>query len=118
MATSTHTAGRVVFLDYLRALACLTVIIVHSCEFFYIGAEHPLCITSLADLHWANLIDSLFRPAVPLFVMASSYLLVPLRDDTRTFFKRRFTRVAIPYYIWMILYALIPQFGSSWADMD
>ena len=101
MATSTHTAGRVVFLDYLRALACLTVIIVHSCEFFYIGAEHPLCITSLADLHWANLIDSLFRPAVPLFVMASSYLLVPF-----------------PYFIWMILYALIPQFGSSWADMD
>ena len=118
MATSTHTTGRVVFLDYLRALACLTVIIVHSCEFFYIGAEYPLCIKSLADLHWANLIDSLFRPAVPLFVMASSYLLVPLRDDTQTFFKRRFTRVAIPFIVWMILYALIPQFGGSWADMD
>ncbi len=116
--TSIHSSGRVVFLDYLRALACLTVIIVHSCEFFYIGAEYPLCIKSLADLHWANLIDSLFRPAVPLFVMASSYLLVPLRDDTQTFFKRRFTRVAIPFIVWMILYALIPQFGGSWADMD
>ena len=118
MATLTHNAGRVVFLDYLRALACLTVIIVHSCEFFYIGGEYPLCIKNLADLHWANLIDSLFRPSVPLFVMASSYLLVPLRDDTRTFFKRRFTRVVVPFIIWLVLYALIPQWGGSWADMD
>lgn len=116
-ATTTHTIGRVVFLDYLRALACLTVIIVHSCEFFYIGSVNPLSI-DIDNLHWANLIDSLFRPSVPLFVMASSYLLMPLRDDTPTFFKRRFTRVAIPYIFWLILYAVIPQYGGSWADMD
>ena len=117
-STSIHSTGRVVFLDYLRALACLTVIIVHSCEFFYIGGDDPLCIKCLADLHWANLIDSLFRPSVPLFVLASSYLLFPLRDDTATFFKRRFTRVAIPFIIWLVLYAVIPQYGGSWADVD
>ena len=113
LSTSIHSSGRVVFLDYLRALACLTVIIVHSCEFFYIGGDDPLCIKSLTDLHWANLIDSLFRPSVPLFVLASSYLLFPLRDDTATFFKRRFTRVAIPFIIWLVLYAVIPQYGGS-----
>ena len=118
MATLTHTSGRAVFLDYLRALACLTVIIVHSCEFFYIGGEYPLYIKSFADLNWANFIDSLFRPSVPLFVMASSYLLVPLRDDTATFFKRRFTRVVIPFIFWLVLYAVIPQWGGSWAEMD
>ena len=118
MATLTHSSERVVFLDYLRALACLTVIIVHSCEFFYIGGEYPLYIKSFADLNWANLIDSLFRPSVPLFVMASSYLLVPLRDDVETFFKRRFTRVVIPFLFWLVLYAVIPQWGGSWAEMD
>lgn len=117
MATTIHSTKRVVFLDYLRALACLTVIIVHSCEFFYIGAENPLTV-SLANLHWANLIDSLFRPSVPLFVMASSYLLFPLRDDTATFFKRRFTRVAIPFILWLVIYAVVPQYGGSWADID
>ncbi len=117
MATTIHSTKRVVFLDYLRALACLTVIIVHSCEFFYIGNGAPLGV-SLDNLYWANLIDSLFRPSVPLFVMASSYLLVPLRDDTATFFKRRFTRVVIPFVIWMVLYAVIPQYGGSWSEMD
>ena len=33
------TAGttRIVFLDYLRVLACLMVIATHSCDSFYIG---------------------------------------------------------------------------------
>ena len=69
---------RIVFLDYLRAFACLTVIIVHSSEFFYIGSEHPLTIAP-GDNLWVSIFDSMFRAAVPLFVMASSYLLVPLQ---------------------------------------
>ena len=72
---------RIVFLDYLRAFACLTVIIVHSSEFFYIGSEHPLTIAP-GDNLWVSILDSMFRAAVPLFVMASSYLLVPLQYDT------------------------------------
>lgn len=106
---------RIVFLDYLRAFACLTVIIVHSSEFFYIGSEHPLTIAP-GDNLWVSIFDSMFRAAVPLFVIASSYLLVPLQYDTTTFFRRRFKRVVIPFIIWLILYAFVPQYGTSWSD--
>lgn len=104
---------RIVFLDYLRAFACLTVIIVHSAEFFYIGSDSPLTIAP-GDNLWVSLLDSPFRAAVPLFIMASSYLLVPLPYDTPTFFRRRFKRVVIPFVIWLILYAVVPQYGNAW----
>ncbi len=32
------------------------------------------------------LINGFVRPAVPLFLIASAYLLVPLKTDTKTFF--------------------------------
>ena len=31
--------NRIVFLDYLRVLACLMVMVVHACEPFYLGGE-------------------------------------------------------------------------------
>ena len=31
--------NRIVFLDYLRVLACFMVIVVHSCEPFYLGGD-------------------------------------------------------------------------------
>lgn len=30
---------RIVFLDYLRVMACFMVIMVHSCEFFFINGD-------------------------------------------------------------------------------
>ncbi|MBP3483324.1 MAG: acyltransferase family protein [Alistipes sp.] len=109
-----HTE-RVVFLDYLRAFACLMVIIVHASEYFYIGSEHPVTIAAGDDL-WIALLNSMLRAAVPLFVMTSSYLLFPVRTDTPTFLKRRFTRVAIPFIVWLLLYAVLPQAGAEWSS--
>ena len=107
-------AERVVFLDYLRAFACLMVIIVHSGEFFYIGAEHPVTVAGDDGL-WVAIYNSLMRSAVPLFVMASSYLLFPVKTDTPTFLRRRFTRVGIPFVVWSVLYAVLPQVGGEWS---
>ena len=45
-------------------------------------------------------IQGFVRPvAVPLFLMASAYLLVPVRTGTRAFLKKRFTRVGIPFVV-------------------
>lgn len=96
---------RIVFLDYLRAIACLMVIVVHACEFYY-------CLPRLgvieSNIGWVSVIDSLLRPCVPLFVMASSYLLLPLKTDTFSFFKRRFTRILFPFLFFSLLYAVLP----------
>lgn len=99
---------RVVFLDYLRVIACFMVIMVHSCEFFFIDGD-SIGIQSLSDGFWVSVVDSALRASVPLFVMASSYLLLPLRYNTTEFFKRRFSRVFIPFIIWSLLYAVLPM---------
>lgn len=104
--------NRVVFLDYLRVIACFMVMIIHSCEPFYLGGLGTY-IKNSSDALWVTLIDSAFRAAVPLFVITSSYLLFPLKQDAASFFKKRFIRVAVPLIVWSLLYALIPLYGSE-----
>lgn len=113
MTTLRPAAERIVFLDWLRVIACFMVILVHSIEPFYLGGPEGTYIASWGDAFWTTLFDSALRPAVPLFVLASSYLLFPLKTDTPTFFRRRFGRVLIPFIVWSLLYALIPMYGMS-----
>lgn len=112
--------NRIIFLDYLRVIACLMVMLVHSCEPFYLGGQGTLILNS-TDAMWVTLIDSAIRSSVPLFVMASSYLLFPVRDgETRQFYTRRMKRVAIPAVIWLVLYAVVPLYGEPfhWYSTD
>jgi len=102
---------RVVFLDYSRVLACLMVMFVHACELYYFGADGGLRIETAGDAVWVTAIDSLCRMAVPLFVMASAYLLFPLTRPTGEFFRRRFMRVVVPFLLWSAVY--IWKDGSS-----
>ncbi|MFI3322559.1 MAG: acyltransferase family protein [Rikenellaceae bacterium] len=103
---------RVQFLDFTRAIACFMVILVHACEFFYVGDIGNF---SDDEIFWANFIDSALRACVPIFVMMSSYLLLPLKDELEPFLKKRFTRVLIPFVVWSILYATIP---ILWGGLD
>lgn len=108
----TSPTSRIYFLDYLRVVACFMVILVHSIEPFYLGAEGTF-VASWGDAMWVTFLDSALRCAVPLFVMTSSYLLLPIKGNTEHFLKRRFGRVAIPFVIWSLLYAVVPQWGSG-----
>ena len=113
MNTSLPTnSNRIVFLDYLRVVACFMVILVHSIEPFYLGGDGTY-IASHNDALIVTLLDSLLRSAVPLFVMASSYLLVPVKADTATFYRRRAERVVIPFVVWSLLYAIVPFWGME-----
>ena len=96
--------NRIVFLDYLRVIACFMVMVVHACECFYFGADGGLHYDSAGDAFWATWIDSAVRACVPLFVIASSYLLFPVTKPTGEFFKRRLVRVVVPFVIWCALY--------------
>ena len=96
-----HTDRRIVFLDYLRVVACFMVILVHCIEPFYLNSDGTY-IASHNDALWVTFVNSLLRIAVPLFMMASSYLLMPISTDTTTFYRRRFQRVAIPIIVWSL----------------
>ena len=97
---------RVVFLDWLRVIACFMVMAIHSAEPFYLGGEAPN-ITSIAsrwDMLWITLTECLCRVCVPLFVMTSAYLLFPVRRPTGEFFRRRLVRVVLPFAFWAVAY--------------
>ncbi len=108
---------RIAFLDYARVLACFMVIIVHSCEFFYIG-DSGLEIKNRDDGLWVSVIDSAFRCAVPLFVMISAYLLVPVKESAGLFFRKRLVRVVVPFLIWSVLYATLPYLWGAMSAED
>lgn len=97
---------REIWLDYLRAVACFLVMLTHSTEPFYLGGEGSLILTS-SDAVWAAVMDVFSRAAVVLFVIASSYLQVPLKYSAKEFFRRRALRILPPFLIWTAVYALV-----------
>ena len=97
---------REIWLDFLRVTACFLVMTVHSTEPFYLGGEGSLVLTS-ADAFWVSVFEGLARCCVPLFVIASGYLQMPLRYSTGEFFRRRAVRILIPLFIWTVVYALV-----------
>jgi len=109
---------RVVFLDYLRVIACFMVMVIHSCEPFYLGGEEGTYVASRWDAFWVTLVECLCRVCVPLFVMASSYLMFPIASGRSVgdFFRRRLTRVVVPFLVWSAVYVAVFACGSgvSW----
>lgn len=105
MSEKTISQERVVWIDWMRVLACFMVMVVHSTEPFYLGGEGAL-IASKADAFWASFFDSVVRCCVPLFIIASSFLQFPLHYSTGEFIKRRAVRILIPFIVWSIFYAL------------
>ena len=97
---------RIVFLDYLRVIACFMVMAIHSAEPFYLGGSDPN-ITHVAnrwDMLWITVTECLCRVCVPLFAMASSYLLFPVSRPTGEFLRWRLLRVALPFAVWAAAY--------------
>ena len=107
---SSTTTSRNFGLDLLRVIACYMVAQIHTGEHYYIAADGSALHTHAAELvGWYN---SLFRSCVPLFVMISGFFLFPV-NDTATFLKKRFTRVAIPFIVWCVLYAFYQYFTGQ-----
>ena len=114
-AETPKTAERVVFLDWLRVIACFMVILVHCCEQFYFNDDGCFAMDTRASGAWATFVDSACRASVPLFVMASAYLLFPLKQAAGAFFRRRFVRVFVPFAVFACAYSF--WFGGRWGQM-
>lgn len=95
-------AQRLPHADAARALAICLVVILHIAA--------PLVDRGYQSgkLSWwvANLVDSLARIGVPLFVLVSGNLLLNPRDDESLvfFFRKRFIKVLIPLLGWSAIY--------------
>lgn len=113
---------RVVFADYLRVLACFLVMLVHAAENFY-GADNSglagnvSFLANEANRFWVAFYDGFCgRTCVPLFMVLSAFLLVPMKPGvTMTqFYKRRFLRIIPPVVIFMLIYCFLPL---AWGGM-
>ncbi len=100
-----QNSDRVVWIDWMRVIACFMVMVVHSTEPFYLGGDGSLIATE-ADMWWAAICDSMVRCCVPLFIVVSSFLQFPLHYDAVTFAKKRAVRILVPFAIWSVFYAL------------
>ncbi|RHJ94960.1 acyltransferase [Parabacteroides bouchesdurhonensis] len=123
---------RIVFLDYVRVFACFLVIVVHASENFYGAAGSTdmagpqSYLSGEADRLWVAVYDGFSRMAVPLFMIVSAFLLVPMKEEQTTwqFYRRRFTRILPPFFIFMILYSTLPLLWgqidgeTSWTDLS
>ena len=89
-------------IDLIRVIACFLVMQTHSGEIYYINDDGSL--NKNKNNIWPGIFNSTSRVCVPLFVMISGYLLLPIKTDYRTFFKKRFTRISFPFIAFCIFY--------------
>lgn len=103
MISTPHSKERNLSLDILRVIAIFLVIWQHSSEFYYIT---PTLHIAKEAAPVVGIINSYARICIGLFVMISGYLLLPMKQTTGQFFRRRFTRVLFPWLFWCVVYAV------------
>lgn len=87
-----------IYLNLLNVTACLCVVYMH-CN----GIVHVYSDT--AAWRQSMVVETLAYWAVPVFFMISGATLMNYREryDTRTYLKKRFMRVGIPFFVWTLL---------------
>lgn len=124
---NTHTLmqnDRIVFVDYIRVVACFMVMLVHASENFYAAdssgiAGNVSMLANESNRFWVAFYDGgVGRTAVPLFMIVSAFLLVPMKKGVTMpqFYKRRFMRILPPMIIFMLIYTFLPLLwgGMTW----
>lgn len=81
---------RIGWIDLLRVLACFLVVFAHCCD-PYVAAFDTDRTAFLSGVFSGSLV----RCSVPLFVMMTAVLLLPVRTDTAAFYRRRIGRVVL-----------------------
>lgn len=96
---------RIVWADLLRFVAIMMVICIHCSDPFNVSPEAR----SNPEYNlWGSIYGAFLRPCVPLFVMLTGMLLLPIQQDMGQFYKKRMMRVIVPFLIWSLLYNLFP----------
>ena len=124
---------RLVWCDALRLLAFFMLFCCHAADPFYASVAYASSGTSVDPelVQWAIRWGSLVRPCVPLFVMLTGVLSLPVKESMGVFYKKRISRVLFSFLIWSVIYYLTPWFTGllgmdssvvvklfSWAETD
>lgn len=94
---------RIIWLDFVKFIAISMMIAVH-CTDNVTPTERSEAWYNL----WGSFYGSFMSPAIPLFVMVTGALLLPVKENISTFYTKRLTRLVIPFIVWSVLYNLFP----------
>lgn len=107
-ANSPTTAKRIVWLDVVRLVAMFTVVCCHSTDPFNFCPDPNAANIGEIKL-WGAIYGAALRPCVPLFVMLTGALLLPVKEtDTAKFYRKRIGRVFFPFIVWGVVFNLFP----------
>lgn len=86
------------YISVLRVFACLAVLLLHTNGAFWEFNYEPYWLS-------ANIIESLFYFAVPVFFMISGVTLLNYRErqDTKTYIRKRIAKTVIPFIGWSFI---------------
>ena len=88
------------WIDLLRVIACFLVVFSHSCDAFVAQFD-----ADRASFLTGTLCGSLVRACVPLFVMMTGVLLLPVAtgSDLTSFYRKRVGRIIPPLIFWSVV---------------
>ncbi len=93
-------ANKQVWIDNLRAIATIGVIILHSAGDTVLAYGH----ISGSDWWAGDFYSSMGRFSVPVFIMLTGVLLLGKEYELGVFFKKRVVRVILPFLFWSLVY--------------
>ena len=97
--------NRIEYISLISVISAIAVIYLHVNSCFWKFSTSRYWFT-------ANIIESVFYFAVPLFFMISGALLLEFNKkyNIKTFFKKRITKTFIPFIIWSFIGLIIQVF--------
>lgn len=107
---------KILYMEYLRFLAAISVIIIHVTgrAAYVLGGD----VTTNPEVFIASVsIDSFFRFCVPIFFMISGALMFRKEEiNIKSFLINRFNRIVVPVIIWGYAYSFTYNRGMTLID--
>ena len=96
------------YISFLNVVSTIAVVFLHTNGCFWQFSNSRYWVT-------ANIIESIFYFAVPLFFMISGVTLINYHKkyDTKTFFKKRLMKTVLPFLVWSIIALLYRIYYSK-----
>lgn len=92
-----NKTGRIFYFDVLRVMAIIGIVFCHvSVNYIVLDMGTP-------NFYFSAFYDCLRDFSVPIFVMLSGALLIGKKDTLMHFFKKRLSRILIPFIFWAII---------------
>lgn len=91
---------RIFYYDSLRLMAIIGIVFCHVSVYYVIGDMGSF------NFYISSFYDCLRDFSVPIFVMLSGALLLNRKDSLIPFFKKRLSRIFIPFIFWAVFYIL------------